>query len=461
MFRGGLSKLGAAAMALALTVGVFVPATQAETLKDALARVYRSNPTIKADRARQRGTDELVPQAKSGWRPVVTAQGTVETNSSSSNTPLGGRQRDDSSSAGVNIQLQQPIFSGFKTVNSVKRAKATVEAGRARLSLTEQSVLFEAIQAYMDVLRDRKILDLRQRNVSFLNTQLRAANERFQVGEITRTDVAQSRSSLAQGQAAVVQARANLAGSTADYARLVGREPGKLSNPALAKLPKSLDAAINTAKEVNPNILAASYNQIAAEYDIEVVRGDLLPSLDLQASAGVTDYHGRSSLYSSRFAQVEGVLTVPLYEGGRVYSAVRQAKQVESQRRLQIVETGRGVRASVTTAWANYQAATQAIAAIRTQVEAAQIALNGVQQEYLVGSRTTLDVLNSQSVLVNARITLVSAQHDQVVASYQVLASIGKLTARNLGLGVAVYDPAENYDAVKNKWIGTDANTVE
>lgn len=461
MVQRGLLKLGAAFVALALSSGVLVEAVQAETLKEALARVYRTNPTIKADRARQRATDEFVPQAKSGWRPTIAAQGSVETNSTSSNVPFSGRVRDDSSSASVNIQLQQPIFNGFKTVNGVKKAKANVELGRAQLSLTEQSVLFEAIQAYMDVLRDRQILDLRLRNVSFLQTQLRASNERFNVGEITRTDVAQSRSSLAQAQAGVAQARASLGISIANYVKLVGREPSKLSHPGLAKLPRSLESAVETAKEVNPNILAASYAQIAAEYDIEVIRGDLLPSLALQATAGVTDYHGRQTIYSSRFAQVEGVLSVPLYEGGAVYSAVRQAKQVESQRRLQIVEAGRGVRAGVASAWANFQAATQAIAAIRTQIGAAQIALDGVQQEYLVGSRTTLDVLNAQSLLVNARITLVSAQHDQVVASYQVLAAIGKLTARNLRLNVAVYDPVENYDAVKNKWIGTDVNTVE
>ena len=461
MYRSRLATLGVAVFAFCMGSVSFTPVSQAESLKEALARVYTTNPTIKADRARQRGTDELVPQAKSGWRPTVTAQGNVETNSTSSNVPFSGRVRDDSSSASVTIQLQQPIFNGFKTVNGVKRAKANVEQGRAQLSLTEQSVLFDAIQAYMDVLRDRQILDLRKRNVSFLNTQLRASNERFQVGEITRTDVAQARSSLAQAQASVAQARASLGVSTAAYIKLVGREPGKLNYPALAKLPKSMDAAIAVAKEVNPNILSASYAQIAAEYDIEVIRGDLLPSLALQASAGATDYHGRSSLYSTRFAQVEGVLTVPLYEGGRVYSQVRQAKQVESQRRLQIVEIGRGVREGVAAAWANFQASTQAIAAIRTQVEAARIALEGVQQEYLVGSRTTLDVLNAQSVLINARITLVAAQHDQVVASYQVLGSIGKLTARNLKLNVAVYDPTENYDAVKNKWIGTDANTVE
>lgn len=456
-----LTKLGVAFLALGLgNIGLSAGA-QAETLKDALARVYRTNPTIKADRARQRATDELVPQAKSGWRPVVTAQGTVGTNSTSTDVPRFGRVSNDTSSASVQIQLQQPIFNGFKTVNSVKKAKANVEAGRAQLSLTEQSVLFSAIQAYMDVLRDRQILSLRQRNVSFLNTQLRASNERFKVGEITRTDVAQSRSSLAQAQAAVAQARASVAGSTAAYMKLVGSEPGSLSYPALAKLPGSLGSAVAAAKEVNPNILAASYAQIAAEYDIEVVRGDLLPSLALQATAGATAYRENPQAYSSRFAQVQGVLTVPLYEGGRVYSQVRQAKQIESERRIQIVEAGRSVREGVSVAWATFQAATQAIAAIRTQVQAAQIALDGVQQEYLVGSRTTLDVLNAQSVLISARITLVSAQHDQVVASYQVLAAIGRLTARNLRLNVAVYNPAANYDAVKNKWIGTDANTVE
>jgi TolC family type I secretion outer membrane protein len=457
----------AAVAALISSTAVWMAPASAETLAEALARAYRTNPTLKAERARQRATDELVPQALSGWRPVVSAQGNIETNTQHSHFPATipgvtrSKSQEISSSESVSIGLSQPIFRGFKTVNSVKRAEANVEAGRQGLLLTEQVVLFDSVQAYANVLRDRQILSLRQRNVSFLNEQLRASNERFNVGEITRTDVAQARSSLAQARALVAQAEASLAVSTAAYVKTIGREPKKLSQPKIARLPKSLAAAQKLAAEINPNILSAAYAQLAAEYDIEVIRGDLLPEISLEASAQVTNNWGNSSVYNSRSAQVQGVITVPLYEGGRVYSAVRQAKQVESQRRIEIVESGRGVREGVASSWANYVSSTRTIAAIRTQVEAARVALDGVQQEYLVGSRTTLDVLNAQSVLVNARITLVSAQRDQLVASYQILGSIGKLTARNLRLQVEIYDVEENYRNVRNKWIGTDANTVE
>jgi len=336
-----------------------------------------------------------------------------------------------------------------------------VESGRQSLLVSEQVLLFDAVQAYANVLRDRQILSLRNRNVSFLQEQLRAANERFDVGEITRTDVAQARSSLAQARGLVAQAEASLGVSTAAYVKTIGREPGKLSQPKLARLPKNLATAQKLAAEINPNILAAAYNQLAAEYDIEVIRGDLLPEISIEANAQLTNDWGNTNRYNSRSAQIQGVITVPLYEGGRVYSAVRQAKQIESQRRIQIIESGRGVREGVTNSWNNYLAATKTISAVRTQVEAARVALDGVQQEYLVGSRTTLDVLNAQSVLVGARITLISAQRDQLVASYQILGSIGKLTARHLRLPVQIYDVEENYRNVRNKWIGTDANTVE
>ncbi len=466
-FVSGFVKRKLLIFALPIMLVAAGSAANAESLYDALARAYRTSPTIRAERARQRATDEQVPQAKSGWRPVVTAQGNIESTTTYSHFPATipgvtpSKSTDRRSSASVNIQLSQPIFRGFKTVNGVKKAEATVEAGRQALLVSEQSVLFDTVQAYANVIRDRQVLVLRKRNVSFLQEQLRAANERFAVGEITRTDVAQARSSLAQAQATVAQSVASLAVSTAAYVKMTGREPGKLNSPKLAKLPKSLASAQKQAAEINPNILSAAYAQLAAEYDIEVVRGDLLPEISLQASAQVTDNWGNSSVYNSRSAQVQGVINIPLYEGGLVYSRVRQAKQVESQRRLEVIVNGRGVREGVSSSWANYISASQAISAIRTQVEAARLALDGVQQEYLVGSRTTLDVLNAQSVLINARISLVSAQRDQVVASYQVLGSIGKLTARNLRLPVAIYDVEENYNTVRDKWIGTGANTVE
>ncbi len=428
----------------------------AESLSEALASAYAGNPTLKAERARQRGTDELVPQALSGWRPTVTAQDTLS--QTWSNTDV--TKRSDNLSASVTIALSQPIFRGFKTVNGTKEAESNVQAGRQNLLSVEQDVLFQAIQAYMNVIRDRQIVALRKKNVSVLRQELNAANERFKVGEITRTDVAQSRARLAQSQSAVASANANLSASIAGYEKVVGRKPGSLKYPHLAKLPRTLQQAQAAALDVNPNILAAAYVKDAADYSIEVAKGDLLPELRLTASATLTK-DPQQGIERSDNQQIEGVLSIPLYEAGRVYSAVRQSKQVASQRQLQIIVAGRAVRESVDNAWYSFEAARQAIVANKSQVSASELALDGVRQEYLVGSRTTLDVLNAQSDVVTARIALVSAERDQIVSSYQILGSVGQLTARDLRLRVDYYDADENYRAVRGKWFGTDANIVE
>ena len=433
-----------------------VTAASAETLSEALASAYSSNPTLRAERARQRGTDEQVPQALSGWRPTVTAQGTVDQTWSDTNVT----RNNDNTSAGVTISLSQPIFRGFKTVNGTLEAEATVQAGRQNLLSVEQDILFQGIQAYMNVIRDRQIVGLRQKNVGVLRQELNAANERFKVGEITRTDVAQSRARVAQSQAAVATATANLSASVAAYEKVIGHNPGSLNYPRVAKLPRSLDAAQAEALEVNPNILAAAYVEEASTYNIEVVKGDLLPELSVNASATVTD-HPQDGVKRSDREIVEGVLTVPLYEAGRVYSSVRQSKQIASQRRLQVIQAGRAVREGVSNSWHFLESARQAIEANKVQVSANQLALDGVRQEYLVGSRTTLDVLNAQTEVVTARIALVSAERDQIVSAYQILGSVGKLTARDLHLSVEYYDADENYQAVRGKWFGTDANTVE
>ncbi len=430
----------------------------AETLSDALSAAYAGNPTLRAERARQRGTDEFVPQALSGWRPVVTAQGSV--GRAWSHTELNGRSNRTPGS--VNIDLSQPVFKGFRTVNGTKAAEADVLAGRQNLLAVEQDILFQCIQAYMNVIRDRKVLALRKQNVSVLGQQLTAANDRFAVGEITRTDVAQSRARLAQAQGNVASADASLAASIANYDKIVGHKPSSLKYPPLAKLPRSLEKAQDIASEVNPNILASAFVEESSVYNVEVVKGDLLPEVDVIASAQLDDDFDRdNSNANSRSASLQGVLTIPLYEAGRVYSGVRQAKQVASQRRLQVIQTGRSVREAVSNSWNNLLAARQLITANRSQVSASELALDGVRQEYLVGSRATLDVLDAQAEVVNARISLVAAERDQVVASYQVLGSIGQLTARDLDLPVEYYDVEENYRNVRNKWIGTGANTVD
>ena len=428
----------------------------AETLVEAMVSAYSSNPTLQAERARQRGTDELVPQALSGWRPTVSTNGTI-TNvwSNSSEDPTS--ENDPKSLA---IGLSQPIFRGFKTINGTKAAEANIEAGKQDLLAIEQDILFQAIQAYMNVIRDRQIVGLRQQNVVVLQKQLTAADERFKVGEITRTDVAQSRASVSGAQSNVASAKATLAASVANYINVVGHQPGSLKYPRLARLPKSLEAAQAAAAEINPNILAAAYVEEASTYNIEVVKGDLLPSASLDASAVFND-DPSGGTSRSESAQIEGVLTIPLYEAGLVYSSVREAKHVASQRRLEVIQAGRSVRESVSISWNNLTAAREIIRSAKAQVSASDLALDGVRQEYLVGSCTTLDVLDAESDVVTARIVLVSAERDQIVAAYQILGSIGRLTARDLSLPVEYYDADENYLNVRGKWFGTGADTIE
>lgn len=453
--QGGLkrwTRILLASAALAFGAGQ----VSAETLIEAMVSAYSSNPTLQAERARQRGTDELVPQALSGWRPTVNTEGSIAQVWSDSNN--GPATENDPKS--VAIGLSQPIFRGFKTINGTKAAEANVEAGKQSLLAIEQDILFQAIQAYMNVIRDRQIVGLRQQNVGVLQKQLTAADERFKVGEITRTDVAQSRASLSGAQSNVASAKATLAASVANYINVIGHQPGSLKYPRLAKLPKTLEQAQAAAAEINPNILAAAYVEEASTFNIEVIKGDLLPAASLDASASFNDDPSVGTSRSES-ARIEGVLTIPLYEAGRVYSSVREAKHVASQRRLEVIQAGRSVRESVSISWNNLAAAREIIRSAKSQVSAAALALDGVRQEYLVGSRTTLDVLDAETDVVSARIALVSAERDQIVAAYQILGSIGRLTARDLALPVEYYDADENYLNVRNKWFGTGADTIE
>jgi TolC family type I secretion outer membrane protein len=464
--RGLLTALALTAFCVFLG-GTTKPAA-AESLGEALAAAYEGNPTLRAERARQRATDEQVPQALSGWRPIVNieAQLAYDINdvdnaqanffNASPNEPV------ETYPAGVRINLAQPIFRGFRTVEATARAEATVRAGRQNLLAVEQQVLFNTVQAYMNVLRDRQIVRLLERNVAALQEQLDAAQTRFNVGEVTRTDVAQARSRLAEAQSGLSTARFNLVTSTANYTNVVGHPPGKLAYPKIAKLPKTLELAVEIADRLNPNILSAAFIEDAAIHEIEVQRGSLLPEISLEASASEnTDDLRGEPLVDVQNLTVAGVVTVPLYQAGSVYSAVRQSKQVASQRRIQVVEAGRNVREAVVSSWDAVQTTYRNIALRKVQVSAAQLALEGVRQEYLVGSRTTLDVLNAEEELNNARIALAQEERDLIVAAYQVLGSIGKLTAQNLRLNVDYYDVEENYLKVRNKWFGTHADTVD
>lgn len=448
----------AAAVSLLATLAVAPVPAAAETLFDALSKAYTTNPVIRADRARQRGTDEQVPQALSGWRPTVTVSGTA-----------GQRKADNTvqnsqttQPATVSIELEQPIFQGFRTINSTAVAEANVRAGRASLSSTEQGILLQAVAAYMNVVRDRRIVALRQQDVGVLEEQLRAANARFSVGEITRTDVAQARASLSLSRSNLALARAQLASSVSSYDQIIGNQPGTLKAPSLPKvLPASLELALETAAKANPDVEAAIFAEEAARRQVGVVRADLLPRASVVADYTTqNDASGANGLRATS-QQVYGAVSFPLYEAGRVYSGVREAKQVASQRRIQVIERQRDVRQAVIAAWNNFEAAGQNIISSTEQVNASQLALEGVRQEAMVGSRTTLDVLNAQQDVVSAQVQLAQAERDRIVAGFQVIAATGRLIPSEIGLDVPDYDPAENYRKTRFKPIGTGVSQVE
>ena len=444
---------------LALSAAALMPAgpAQADSLFGAMEKAYSTNPTLNGARAGQRATDEQVPQALSGWRPTVTVNGEVSHNWEKSS----GVDPQEFDSGRVSITLNQPIFRGFGTVESTKAAEAQVDAGRQKLLQTEQDVLFAIVQTYMNVYTGRQLVALEKQNVAAFRSQLNASNERFGVGEITRTDVAQSRSRLAEAQAQLTNAEANLAGDVAEYMQIIGNEPGKLKYPPITMIPKSLKSAQTMAGEINPEILAKAFVEVAAQHQIGVRRAGLLPTADIQATAILDDNRFGNGIEAARAATITASVRIPLYEAGEVYSRVREAKQLASQQRIAVIEIARAVRQAVAASWNAYVGLGDIIRYARTQVSAAELALSGVQQEYQAGTRTTLDVLDAQSELITARRTLVNAERRRVFFAYQLLSAVGHLTARDLGLNVVIYDPEQNYHRVRDKWIGTDVETLE
>lgn len=444
-----------------LAVCLFVPVhAQAESLMDALSQAYVNNPQLNAERAGVRATDESVPQALSGYRPRVIGgadAGLSSTNSKTAATFLspGGRNGIDTKPRGVDLSLEQPLFDGFRTTNAVRVAKSSVLAAREGLRNTEQNVLFSAVEAYMNVLRDFAIYDLRRNNVNLLGEELGATRERFDVGEVTRTDVAQSESRQAGARAQLSVAEANLKASRAVYRQIIGVEPTKLyPGKAMDKLlPRSLDTALDQSYAQHPAILAAFHGVDAAALQVKVIEGELYPSVSVEAGVQ-SRWEASQQVKQANSASLVGRLTVPIYQGGQVSSRIREAKELQGQRRLEADVARDSVRAAVVSAWGSLEGAKSQIAASQAQVDASQIAINGVREEAKVGQRTTLDVLNAQQELLDARVNLIVAQRDRVVASYALLQAIGRLSADKLGLNVQVYQPQEHYEQVRDKWSG-------
>jgi outer membrane protein len=458
MRRQSLTFLRSVAAVALLCCGVGTPsiASAAESLEAALARAYSGNPTLNAQRASLRATNENVPQALSGFRPRVTGTADIGAQNVDSSTPGRGDSRFSGFPRGVGVQVDQTIWNAGRTGNAVSQAESLVLAGRQQLRVAEQTVLLDAATSYMNVLRDTAILNLNNNNVEVLEEQLRQTRDRFSVGEVTRTDVAQSEARLAGSRSQAAVAQANLKASLGRYRQIVGVQPKRLqpARPVERALPRGLEEAGRIAQAAHPSILAALHNVDAADIAVKVAEAELYPTLGVTASLSQR-YDVQTQDDRRTTASVVGRLTVPIYEGGQVYSRTRQAKELAGQRRLEADITREQVRAQVVSGWGALEASRAQIAAAQAQVSAAETALSGVREEAKVGQRTTLDVLNAQQELLVARSTLITAQRDRVVASYSLLSAVGRLNAETLGLKVARHDPNRHYEQVRDKWIGT------
>lgn len=426
----------------------------AESINGALAKAYQNNSSLNYSRAGVRVTDEGVAIAKSGWRPRVGATGSVGASRQFGNV--------DITTGSMGIQIEQSLFDGFQTGNNVAAAEARVRASNESLTNTEQDILLNAATAFVDVIRDRRIAGYRERNLEFLGEQVRAASSRFEVGEGTRTDVAQAQATQAAAQAQLSAARAQALASEAAYLSFIGDRPGRLDAPSPVNrlLPANLEQAMAIALQEHPAIKATQHLVDAADFSVKVAEGAMLPQVSAQAgiSTGFRDSNlpGVTGGYSRTDSAAVGLnLTVPIYQGGRASAQVRQAKESLGQTRIQVDVTRDQVRQAVTSYWTSYISTQQVISAQRELVSAAQLALNGVIEERNVGQRTTLDVLNAQADVISAQINLAVAERDLVAASYAILSAIGRLSPERLGLSVASYNPREHYDAVKDKWYGT------
>jgi outer membrane protein len=430
-------------------------AARAESLNEALAAAYEYNPQLDAERARLRATDEEVTRARSGFRPVITGGADINYSWSKASTSTGSTVQEIKP-GGYSIDAVQPIFSGFRTINAVNEQEANVRAARETLRAVEQSVLLQAVTAFMDVVRDQAIVRLRENNVNVLSRELKATEDRFAVGEVTRTDVAQAQARRAGAVSALDLAKANLKTSRAVYERVVGHAPGNLVEPKGYEryLPKSLEEATNIGTHENPAVVNALYLEQAAKFGVDRIRGELLPSVQLEAS--YSDRFETSDLINeSENATVTGRLTVPIYEGGEVYARVRQQKHIHISRLQEIEQARSEAEEGVVAAWSQLLAARAQIQSDQSQVEANTTALTGVREEERVGQRTLLDVLNAEVELLNSQVALVTTRRNLVVSSFTLLSAVGRLDAVNLGFTSVAYDPEAHYQEVRRKPWGT------
>lgn len=446
---------------LSCSMFVMTCTAHAESLFEALAYTYETNPTLEASRAYLRSVDERVGQAKAGWRPNLSAVGNAAyTDQRYKNYPGVDDFDYDNDMYDAGLSLTQPIFSGFKTVSGVNYAETIVKQERENLKSTEQAVLLNSAVAYVDVITQRAVLELQKNQEQVLARHLKSYQKRFEVGDLTKTDVAQSEARLEGAKTNRIVAEGDLETANAAYVSMVGRKPPEKTrvNDLDKFLPKTLSECLDIMRTNNPSLKAAEFADEASQYNITLQRGDLLPELNVNAGAGYQWGQPLPQLddkYDGHYWQIGANLTVPLYQGGGEYAKVREAKQLANQARINLEQVKRDLVKSTTQAWEQYRSTKSSIESIEAQIKASKMALDGVIREADVGSRTVLDVLDAEQEYLNNRVQLVQAERNMTVAALNLLSAMGHMTAGSLKLNVAQYNPQDYYENVSTKLIGT------
>lgn len=450
-------RLAAAALALAALSVVAPRPAGAETLAAALVRAYQSNPVLNAERARQRGTDENVSIALSGYRPQINANLTPSLIALRDLIPGGDTERATLRGYTAQLTITQVLFNGFRTGNQVRQAESQVLSGREALRGVEQSVLLDAVTAYMSVVANQSLVEAQRANLTFLRETLATTRKRLEAGDVTPTDVAQAEARLSRGTADLNAAEVNLAIAQATYEQVIGAAPGRLAaaEPIDRLLPRSREDAVARARRDNPAIMGAGFDIDVAQYAIKIAEGSLYPTLTAQAGLQ-RDRNTDTTLGSKGTDQafLTGNLNIPIYDGGQAAAQVRQSKEVLTQTRIVLDRVRTQTNTATVAAWVTHEGAKIALTASEAEVRAAGIALAGVQREAQAGQRTTLEVLNSQQDLTQARSRLILAQRDRVVASYTLLSTIGRLDHKSLALATSSYEPEVHYEQVRDVWHG-------
>jgi outer membrane protein len=438
----------------------------ADTLREALSKAYASNPILHAARARQRALDETVPIERAAGLPSITSDATFTEFVQKSPNSFTSPDR----ALTAQVQLGVPVYSGGAVRNAVKAARTRVEAGQADLRGTESAIFSQVVAAYMDVILQEAIVGLRSNQVEVLGVNLQATSDRFEIGDLTRTDAAQSQARLALAQGDARIAAANLATARENYIRLVGSAPGRLEPPPpLPNFPATAGEAVAIALEYNPDLIAAREQAAASRYDIDVAGASRLPKVSLYSQGGYNDYFGTLGggipgadfAQSEKSAQVGARVTLPLFQGGRPAALRRRAQAFASAALESEIAAEREVIAQTRAAWSTWVAARDLIESSQLAVDAAELSLEGVRAENTVGNRTILDILDAEQELLTTRVRLVTARRNAYVAGFTLLAAMGRAEARDLGLdGGALYDPQDNYERVRGKWLDWESDPL-